>query len=55
MNDLLLRTLLSTLPPEISTQLAYMKEALEKTGAAEGVFPVPTVGKCKVVITKLED
>jgi hypothetical protein len=55
MMNLLLQAFLNSLPVEYSTQLNYMRQALEKTGAAEGVFQVPNVGKCKVVITKLED
>lgn len=55
MMNLVMQAFLNSLPVEVSTQLNYMKVALENTGVAEGVFPVPGVGKCRVKIEKLED
>lgn len=54
MMNLLLQAFLNSLPVEVSVQLNYMKQSLENTGVAEGIFPVPGVGNCRVKIEKLE-
>jgi hypothetical protein len=54
MNGLMMHALLASLPPGVADELKRMKETLESTGTAEGTFPIPDIGACKVTITKVE-